>query len=95
MGLSATLTGNNATIAVLDPRVGHICVQTKAGFLWLERREYGCYVENIYGSFDINKCDFIQIIKNVLNLLCSSGHDVKVRQAGVSVLKDHTVFWCI
>lgn len=95
MGLSATLTGNNVTLTVLDPRVGHICVQTKAGFLWLERREYGCCVKNIYGSFDINKCDFIQIIKNVLNLLCSSGHDVKVRQAGVPVLKEHTVFWCI
>lgn len=95
MGLSSTLSGDNATITILDPRVGHIHVQMKAGFLWLERREYGCWVDNIYGSFEINKCNFIQIVKNILNLLCSSGYDIKVGQAIVPVLKEHMVFWCI
>lgn len=92
MGLSSTLSGNNATITVLDPRVWHVRVQRKAEFLWLERREYGCRVDNIHGSFEINKCNFTQIIKNILNLLCSSGYDIKMVQAIVPVLKEHTVF---
>lgn len=41
------------------------------------------------------KSNFIQINKNILNLFCSSGLNIKMRQAIVPVLKEPTVFCCI